>query len=204
MSNEKVIVTTSKLDALATSIAQKTGVSTPLTIAEMKTAVDSLSSGGITPTGTINLPENGPYNISPYASANVSINATASPFIELLSTYSVPSAVNFIKMDFTSSWKDSYNFFIIECDFSLSASDWIYFGFDTQSPSKYQGSSSTFNLIFKCDWNSGWTAKYAPNGKFTQSSFPGYFYFKTYVADKMFNAGSTIKIYGCSFTQGSN
>ena len=204
MSNEKVIVTTSKLDALATSIAQKTGVSTPLTIAEMKTAVDSLSSGGITPTGTINITENGTYNISTYASANVSVNATASPFIELLLSYSVPSATNAIKIDFTSSWKNSYNFYIIECDFTLSESDWVYFGFDTQNPSKWQGSASTFNFIFKGDWNNGWTAKYSQNGKFTQASFPEYFYFKTYVDSKMFNVGSTIKIYGCSFTQGGN
>lgn len=42
----KVIVTKSKLDALATSISTKSGASTPMTIDEMKTAVDSISGGG--------------------------------------------------------------------------------------------------------------------------------------------------------------
>lgn len=41
----KVIVTTSKLDALATSISEKSGATLPLTIDEMKTAVDGISSG---------------------------------------------------------------------------------------------------------------------------------------------------------------
>lgn len=45
MSNEKVIVTKSKLDALATSISNKSGVATPLTIAQMKAAVDNLYGG---------------------------------------------------------------------------------------------------------------------------------------------------------------
>ena len=56
MSDEKVIVTKSKLDSLATSISNKSGVETPLTIAEMKTAVDSIStgSGG---SGTITIEE---------------------------------------------------------------------------------------------------------------------------------------------------
>ena len=41
----KVIVTTSKLDALATSISEKSGATLPLTIDEMKTAVDGISIG---------------------------------------------------------------------------------------------------------------------------------------------------------------
>lgn len=48
MSNEKVIVTKSKLDALATSISNKSGVATPLTIAQMKAAVDGIVGGTIT------------------------------------------------------------------------------------------------------------------------------------------------------------
>ena len=45
MSDEKVIVTKSKLDSLATSISNKSGVAIPLTIAQMKTAVDGISTG---------------------------------------------------------------------------------------------------------------------------------------------------------------
>ncbi len=46
MSDEKLIVTKSKLDALATSISTKSGVATPMTIAQMKMAVDGIPSGG--------------------------------------------------------------------------------------------------------------------------------------------------------------
>ena len=46
----KMIVTKSKLDALATSISTKSGESLPMTIAEMKTAVDGIIVGGGTPT----------------------------------------------------------------------------------------------------------------------------------------------------------
>lgn len=45
---DKVIVTKSKLDALATSIASKSGESSPMTIAQMKTAVDNIQGGTIT------------------------------------------------------------------------------------------------------------------------------------------------------------
>lgn len=45
MSDEKVIVTKSKLDSLAMSISNKSGVAIPLTIAQMKTAVDGISTG---------------------------------------------------------------------------------------------------------------------------------------------------------------
>lgn len=48
MSDEKLIVTKSKLDALATSISAKSGVAAPMTIAQMKTAVDGIAGGTIT------------------------------------------------------------------------------------------------------------------------------------------------------------
>ena len=49
--SDKMIVTKSKLDALATSISNKSGISVPMTIAQMKTAVDGITTGsGGTPT----------------------------------------------------------------------------------------------------------------------------------------------------------
>lgn len=46
----KVIVTKSKLDSLATVISAKSGVSKPMTIDQMASAVSSISGGGSTPT----------------------------------------------------------------------------------------------------------------------------------------------------------
>lgn len=51
---EKVIVTKSKLDALATSISTKSGQSLPMTIAQMKSAVDGISGGSILITDVAN------------------------------------------------------------------------------------------------------------------------------------------------------
>lgn len=51
---EKVIVTKSKLDALATSISTKSGQSLPMTIAQMKSAVDGISGGSISITDVAN------------------------------------------------------------------------------------------------------------------------------------------------------
>lgn len=43
---DKVIVTKNKLDDLADSISTKVGVATPMTLSEMKTAVDNIQTGG--------------------------------------------------------------------------------------------------------------------------------------------------------------
>lgn len=47
MSDTKLIVTKDKLDKLATSISTKSGVVTPMTIAQMKAAVDGITGGTI-------------------------------------------------------------------------------------------------------------------------------------------------------------
>ena len=86
----KVIVTKSKLDSLASSISTKSGVSTPMTIDQMKSAVDSMSSSGITPTGTIQITQNGTVDVTQYASANVSV-PSGSPTLQSKSVTYTPS-----------------------------------------------------------------------------------------------------------------
>ena len=73
MSDTKLIVTKDKLDKLATSISTKSGIATPMTIAQMKAAVDGISTSGITPTGTINITTNGTHDVTQYASAEVDV-----------------------------------------------------------------------------------------------------------------------------------
>ena len=81
----KQIVTTSKLDALADSIASKTGAAAPLTIDQMKSAVDNFSfttqSKTVTPTQSTQsiIPDNGFDGLS---------NVTVSP---IPSAYLIPS-----------------------------------------------------------------------------------------------------------------
>lgn len=72
----KVLITKSKLDILATSIAAKSGETLPMTLAEMKTAVDGIETGGITPTGTITITSNGQTDVTQYATADVQVAAS--------------------------------------------------------------------------------------------------------------------------------
>lgn len=75
MSDTKLIVTKDKLDKLATSISNKSGVATPMTIAQMKAAVDGIAGGTITQDedGYIVLSEGGD-NTGGYGLSDIAIN----------------------------------------------------------------------------------------------------------------------------------
>lgn len=68
----KVLVTQSKLDTLAEIVGGKSNTNVPLTIDEMITAADSITSGGgITPTGNIDITSAGVTDVTNYATATV-------------------------------------------------------------------------------------------------------------------------------------
>ena len=68
----KVLVTQSKLDTLAEVIGGKSNTNVPLTVDEMITAADSITSGGgITPTGNIDITQAGVTDVTNYATATV-------------------------------------------------------------------------------------------------------------------------------------
>lgn len=70
--SDKVIITKSKIDGLAQTINNKAGTSGSKTIDEMVNIVNNISIGGDLPTGTIELAEDGTYDVAQYASAIVS------------------------------------------------------------------------------------------------------------------------------------
>lgn len=69
----KVMVTESYLDDIADAIRAKKGTQDTYTPAEMADAIESISGGGITPTGTISITENGTVDVTQYASAEVNV-----------------------------------------------------------------------------------------------------------------------------------
>lgn len=90
----KVLITRDKLDDLAVAIADKAGLTTPLTIAQMQTAVENLSPGG----GTLitkNIAENGTYtarddSADGYSSVTVNV-PTPTPTLQTMTKTYTPT-----------------------------------------------------------------------------------------------------------------
>ena len=72
----KVLVTESHLNNIAEAIRAKNGASTTYRPGDMAAAIQAIPTGGITPTGTVNIAQNGTHDVTQYASANVQVSNT--------------------------------------------------------------------------------------------------------------------------------
>lgn len=69
----KVMLSESYLEDIADAIRAKTGTQDTYTPGEMPEAIEAISGGGITPTGTISITSNGTVDVTQYASADVNV-----------------------------------------------------------------------------------------------------------------------------------
>ena len=84
----KVSVEKNKLDVLATAISNKSGEPLKLTLDEMVEAVDGIETGGITPTGNIDITHAGQTDVTNYATATVPQGEMYADYRDLYKTVS--------------------------------------------------------------------------------------------------------------------
>ena len=72
---DKVLCDKSDLVNIADAVRSKLGVTNTYYVSELSSAIQSIQTGGITPSGTISITENGTVDVSQYANAEVNVSA---------------------------------------------------------------------------------------------------------------------------------
>lgn len=121
--------------------------------------------------------------------------------LELLTSVTTSEQVLDMQINFDPSWED-YSFILIDGIIELTANDWIYFDFDTTSPSVYKGSANKIWFVSRGFKESG-TWNWLSDGQSlfgnAHTGFPAYLYIKTYTNTKYIKADQTIRVWGCNY-----
>ena len=75
---DKVICNKSDLVNVADAVRSKLGVTDTYYVSELSSAIQNIQTGGITPSGTISITENGTVDVSQYANAEVNVSSSPS------------------------------------------------------------------------------------------------------------------------------
>ena len=75
---DKVICNKSDLVNIADAVRSKLGVTNTYYVSELSSTIQNIQTGGITPSGTISITENGTVDVSQYANAEVNVSSSPS------------------------------------------------------------------------------------------------------------------------------
>lgn len=90
----KYTTLTSLFTAIANSLRGKTGGTGTIVADDFPSVIDSLSTGGITPSGSIEITENGTHDVTNYASAIVNVSSAAQNFVTRTITLDAVAGAN--------------------------------------------------------------------------------------------------------------
>ena len=168
--------------------------------------------GGIQPTGSTTLTENGEYDVSAYATATVDVSGSGDNmgFTLLRNVECQDNTQRSFNFQLTAEELQTYNFYLLDIDVEMTATDWIY---ANAYANNYLGASKTgynklkYKLPFFCAalpnnfpntyYTHGMSNDFMQNYTANLSTNPIRVY--AYSSSTFFKAGSKIKLYG--FTQ---
>lgn len=200
-----VAISDSILTDIADAIRSKNGTENTYKPSQMSDAIEAISGGGITPTGTkqISVTQNGTTteDVTNYASAEIAVNVPTGggSGLELIDTIQVSNARN-CQINIDANWLDDYLCVLIVPDLTVSASDWIYVKVDGTTGGDYTDKITTFGDKYTMilSGNSSSSTKrityWKSNSSMLNIVITEYIYVYAYTSSVTMNG--TFKIYG--------